>query len=82
VNETTVNSTVCPRCAAENVRILTTSPVPGRWEMYVCDTCVYSWRSTEPAYATDPAAYPAEFKIDIAEIATMAAIPTVPPRRG
>jgi hypothetical protein len=49
--------------------------------MYVCDTCIYSWRSTEPDQATDPATYPAAFKIDPAEIPTMAAIPPVPPRR-
>ncbi|TJZ94357.1 hypothetical protein FCI23_53965 [Actinacidiphila oryziradicis] len=72
---------ICPRCDAENVRVLTTSPVPGRWIMYVCDTCVYTRRSTEPSYATDPATYPAAFKIDPAEIPTMAAIPPVPPRR-
>jgi hypothetical protein len=50
--------------------------------MYVCDTCFYSWHSNEPAYATDPAAYPAAFKIDPATIPGMEAIPPVPPRRG
>jgi hypothetical protein len=61
---------------------MTTSPVPGRWVMYVCDTCFYSWRCTEPAYATDPAAYPAAFKIDPDSIPGMEAIPPVPLRRG
>ncbi len=81
MNDTTVNSTICPRCDAENVRVLTTSPVPGRWTMYVCDICVYGWRSTEPPSATDPLGYPAEFKIDPAEIAALPAIPAVPSRR-
>jgi vanillate/4-hydroxybenzoate decarboxylase subunit D len=72
---------VCPRCDATGTRVLTTSPVAGRWVMYGCDICFYSWRSTEPAYATDPARYPAAFRIDPAEIATMPAIPPVPPRR-
>jgi hypothetical protein len=49
--------------------------------MYSCETCFYSWRSTEPDYATDPDAYPAAFKIDPATIAGMEAIPPVPARR-
>ncbi|RCG30856.1 hypothetical protein DQ384_12850 [Sphaerisporangium album] len=77
----TPNTTVCPRCDAENVRVLTTSPVPGRWTMHVCDTCVYSWRSTEPSSVTDPPAYPPEFKIDPAEIPHLPATPAVPRRR-
>jgi hypothetical protein len=81
VNDTDVNTSICPRCDAENVRVLTTSPVPGGWTMYVCVTCVYSWRSTEPASATDPLTYPAEFKINPAEIPAIPAIPAVPPRR-
>ncbi|GAA4507617.1 hypothetical protein GCM10023191_066270 [Actinoallomurus oryzae] len=49
--------------------------------MYVCNTCIYSWRSTEPRSATDPLAYPAEFKIDPVDIPSIPAIPAVPPRR-
>lgn len=81
MNDSTVNSTICPRCDAENVRVLTTSPIPGRWTMYVCNTCIYSWRSTEARSATDPLAYPAEFKLDPRDIPSIPAIPTVPPRR-
>jgi vanillate/4-hydroxybenzoate decarboxylase subunit D len=81
VNDSTANSTICPRCDAENVRVLTTSPIPGRWTMYVCNTCIYSWRSTEARSATDPLAYPAEFKLDPRDIPSIPAIPTVPPRR-
>jgi hypothetical protein len=81
VNDVDVNTSICPRCDTENVRVLTTSPVAGEWTMYVCMTCVYSWRSTEPPSATDPLTYPAEFKIDPAEIPAIPAIPTVPPRR-
>ncbi|MFE5402971.1 non-oxidative hydroxyarylic acid decarboxylases subunit D [Streptomyces sp. NPDC056580] len=75
------NTSVCPRCDTDTVRVLTTSPVPDRWVMYVCSTCIYSWRSTEPTQATDPATYPAAFKIDPADIPALAAIPPVPPRR-
>ncbi|MCW2904349.1 MAG: hypothetical protein JWO67_6614 [Streptosporangiaceae bacterium] len=81
MKDTTANTTICPRCDSQNIRLLTISPVPGRWEMYVCGTCIYSWRSTEPDSATDPLTYPAEFKIDPAEIPTLPAIPSIPPRR-
>ena len=76
-----MTSRVCPRCNSENVRVLATSPVSGHWIMYVCDVCIYSWRSTEPRSATDPLTYPPEFKIDPADIPALPAIPPVPPRR-
>ena len=38
---------ICPRCDSENIRVMVKSPVGDVWEMYVCDTCLYSWRSTE-----------------------------------
>lgn len=72
----------CPRCDTHDVSLLTGSPVPGRWFMYTCGVCFYSWRSTEPAYATDPHSYPAAFKIDPAAIPEMPVVPTIPTRRG
>jgi vanillate/4-hydroxybenzoate decarboxylase subunit D len=73
---------ICPRCDERTVRVLTASPAPGAWTMYSCGTCFYSWRSTEPAYATDPAGYPVAFKIDPSAIGDMPVVPTVPPRRS
>lgn len=43
----------CPRCDAETVRVMTKSPVGDVWEVYVCDTCSYSWRSTEEIHVHD-----------------------------
>jgi hypothetical protein len=50
--------------------------------MYLCAICFYSWRSTEPEYATDPATYPPEFKIDPREIPEMPVVPSLPHRRA
>jgi hypothetical protein len=75
-------SEICPRCDERAVRVMTTSPVPGVWTMFSCDVCFYSWRSTEPSYATDPATYPAAFKVDPHTIADMPVVPTVPQRRS
>ena len=37
----------CPRCGSDKIRVMVKSPVGDAWEVYVCETCVYSWRSTE-----------------------------------
>lgn len=68
----------CPRCDTADVRVLTRSPVPGAWEMYSCRVCLYSWRSTEPDSARNPATYPAAFKLDPAEIDALPVVPALP----
>jgi rubredoxin len=77
-----LDTTVCPRCEQSTVRVMTTSPVPGAWTMHVCDTCFYSYRSTEGPTATDPASFPQDWKVDPADIPGMLAMPPVPQRRG
>lgn len=73
---------ICPRCDQKNIRVLTTSPVPGVWTMFSCTTCLYSWRSIEPSYASDAATYPEAFKVDPASISSMPVVPTIPQRRA
>lgn len=58
----------CPRCDSPTVTVLAHSPISGVWTMFGCGTCLYAWRSTEPATATDPEQYPSGFKIDPALI--------------
>lgn len=73
---------LCPRCDTTDIRVLTRSPVAGAWVMYSCRTCLYSWRSTEPAQATTAATYPAAFKINPADIDSMPVVPTIPGRES
>ncbi|WP_316770418.1 non-oxidative hydroxyarylic acid decarboxylases subunit D [Streptomyces sasae] len=54
---------ICPRCSSPNISLVAESPVPGHWVMRSCSRCWYAWRSTEPAAATDPDAYPDDFRI-------------------
>lgn len=63
----------CPRCESENVHVMVTSPVGNVWEVYVCETCWYSWRSTE-----DPKISPV-FKLDPEKIHELGEIPPIPP---
>ena len=52
---------------------MTKSPVGDAWEVYVCDTCSYSWRSTENPHVDDV------FKLKKEEIAKLQVIPPIPP---
>lgn len=63
----------CPRCESEKVRIMAKSPVGNAWEVYVCERCCYSWRSTEKITISEV------FKLDDQRIAKMSVIPPIPP---
>ena len=69
----------CPRCGSEKTGILTRSPVEGVWEVYHCEECYFAWRSTEPAFITDPAKYNPQFKLNRAELDQANIMPNVPP---
>ena len=71
----------CPRCRSTTTVVHTTSPVAGVWAVYGCTTCLYAWRSTEPAENTDPDRYPAVFRLAPADLARFAVVPTIPPVR-
>lgn len=71
----------CPRCDSTTVSVMATSPVGDVWEVYFCETCSFSWRSTEPDDITDPAKYDPRFKIDPATIASLDEMPPIPPLR-
>ncbi len=69
----------CPRCDQETVNLLTKAPVDDAWEVYLCDTCTYSYRSTEGENMRDPEKYDKRFKIDPTKIDDLDAIPPVAP---
>jgi hypothetical protein len=71
----------CPRCTETATRIVANSPVLGAWSMALCPTCYYSWRSTEPDYATKRDAMSKDFQIDRALIANGKVMPEIPPLR-
>jgi hypothetical protein len=56
----------------------------GIWEIHLCRTCFYSWRTTEPVSATDPEHYDERFRLTPEQIARFAEFPVVPPlkRKG
>lgn len=70
---------ICPRCGEDHVEILAKSPVPDVWEVFQCQHCLYTWRSTEPARRTDRDQYPEEFKMTQADIDNAPMVPSIPP---
>ncbi|WP_420236463.1 non-oxidative hydroxyarylic acid decarboxylases subunit D [Telmatobacter bradus] len=72
---------VCPRCESHKTEIVTKSPVEGVWEVYNCPVCFYSWRSTEPEYATSVEHYNPHFKIRPEDIPHFIVVPSIPARR-
>ena len=58
------------------------SPTAGVWTVYGCDTCFYTWRSTEPVENTDPDKYPEVFRLKPEDLQNLAKIPAIPPLRG
>jgi rubredoxin len=73
---------LCPRCRATKIELRSTSPVPGVWSVYACSTCLYAWRSTEPAENTDPDKYPMPFRLKPEALPDLPVIPAIPPLRG
>ena len=63
----------CPRCDSEKTRTMVKSPVGDVWEVFVCENCWYSWRSTETPVVS------AVFKLNDEKIANLGVIPPVPP---
>lgn len=64
---------ICPRCDSDRARLMVKSPVGDEWEVYVCEKCWFSWRSTEEIRVLP------KFKLDDAKIAAMGMIPPIPP---
>jgi len=38
---------ICPRCDSNTAEKLVDAPADKSWEVYICKTCWFSWRSTE-----------------------------------
>lgn len=72
----------CPRCDSNATTIVARSPVAQAWRMFLCPVCYYSWRSTEPDYATTRQAMAPLFLIDPTKIQLGKVMPEVPPLRS
>jgi protein-arginine kinase activator protein McsA len=64
---------ICPRCDSDQVKIVTKSPVGDVWEVYICESCWFSWRSTEKVEVQE------DFRLNEEKLRDMQVIPPVPP---
>jgi hypothetical protein len=78
---TNPSAITCPRCRATTAAVRATSPIAGVWTVFGCNTCFYTWRSTEPAENTDPAKYPQVFRLNPADLANLPVVPAIQPKR-
>ncbi|MBA5850174.1 vanillic acid non-oxidative decarboxylation protein [Clostridium sp. cel8] len=69
---------ICPRCDSENVKLMTKAPKDNAWEVYICEDCYFSWRSTEDEYIKDPNKYDKRFKINREKIQSLQVMPPIP----
>jgi len=72
---------VCPRCEAIEAQHVATAPNAGVWQIYICQQCFFTWRTTEPASVTEPEHYPTVFRVRQAEIHTAGVLPPITPPR-
>jgi hypothetical protein len=70
---------ICPRCDSDTAEKLVNAPQDKSWEVFLCKTCWFSWRSTEDEEVVNPARYSEKFKIKPDEISKLVAIPPIPP---
>jgi vanillate/4-hydroxybenzoate decarboxylase subunit D len=71
----------CPRCRSLRTELMACSPVAGVWEMYLCNTCFFGWRTSEPEAVIDPDRYDRRFRLTAEELAAFGEVPEVPAAR-
>ncbi len=70
---------VCPRCESATIEVQFESPVKGAWVLYRCTTCLFTFRSSEPATMTDPKLYDPKFKFKPEDMPGFPVMPSIPP---
>ncbi|HEJ9148038.1 TPA: phenolic acid decarboxylase subunit D [Serratia marcescens] len=68
----------CPRCEAAGPETLCHAPVEDTWTIFLCPTCFFTWRSSEPDFITDPEKYPSRFKFAPTDMANFGIMPNIP----
>ncbi|MCP4180253.1 MAG: UbiD family decarboxylase [bacterium] len=69
---------ICPRCDKKNISLLSNSPIRDKWKMYLCNDCLYSWRSTEIEELKNPELYSKKFKLTKEIIENLMEVPPLP----
>jgi vanillate/4-hydroxybenzoate decarboxylase subunit D len=70
---------MCPRCRSITAEVRSLSPNPGVWTVYGCNTCFYTWRSTEAEENTNQDKYPEVFRLSPEDLPKLQVAPSIPP---
>ncbi|MGI6451039.1 MAG: non-oxidative hydroxyarylic acid decarboxylases subunit D [Desulfitobacteriia bacterium] len=70
----------CVRCLQDTAQKVAVAPDgSGAWEVYYCQRCNFSWRSSEEPEVIDPAKRDPWFQLDTVDIENLAALVPIPP---
>jgi vanillate/4-hydroxybenzoate decarboxylase subunit D len=71
---------ICVRCLKDTARKVAEAPDrSGAWEVYYCERCNYSWRSTEEEEITVLERRDPEFQLDQVDLETLSSPNPIPP---
>lgn len=71
------NKMYCPRCNSPKIELMTRSKTAD-WQVYVCQACLYCWRTSESASFTHHEFYDKRFALTAEQIAAFTDFPPVP----
>ena len=72
----------CPRCRSNTTVVRAVSPKAGVWTVYGCDTCFYTWRSTEPEESNKTGQVSGRFSLSPEKLSKLEVAPSIPPLRS
>ena len=73
---------ICVRCLKESAEKIADAPDgSGAWEVYYCERCNYSWRSSEEPEITVPDRRDPEFQLENVDLDSLQILNPIPPLR-
>ena len=71
---------ICLRCLSDSGEKIAEAPDrSGAWEVYYCERCNYSWRSSEEEEVTTPEKRDPEFQLDSVDLDALQILNPIPP---
>jgi vanillate/4-hydroxybenzoate decarboxylase subunit D len=71
---------ICVRCLTDTAGKIAEAPdQSGAWEMYYCERCNYSWRSSEEPEIAVPEKRDPEFQLDRLDLDALQTLNPIPP---
>jgi len=71
---------ICIRCLQDSAEKIAEAPDgSGEWEVYYCERCNYSWRSSEESEITVPDKRDPEFQLEDVNLDALQILNPIPP---